>query len=194
MPKNLYREKFGRVMGKPVFGVRDLADLGVPRKYAGLRLHQLAASGKIFRAERGKYTASDDPVLVATHLTEPCYLTLWSAMSARGLTTQVPFSIQVATSRKRYARQIDFLGNEIRFYQLRPGMMFGYEYVAWGSGHRIPMARVEKVIIDAIYLGEIPPGEMEDAVKGADREVLDEYSKLTGNRRVMAAVKELLKC
>lgn len=194
MPRNVYSEQFDRVLEKPVFGVQDLANLGVPRKYAGLRLHQLAASGRIIRVERGKYTASEDPVLVATHLTEPCYLALWSAMSVRGLTTQVPFSLQVATSRKRYTRRIDFMGNEIRFYQLRPEMMFGYEYVAWGAGRRVPMARVEKVIVDAIYLREIPLDELSEAVESADRNLLAEYSELTGNGKVIDTVKELLRC
>jgi len=72
--------------------------------------------------------------------------------------------------------------------------MFGYENVPFGDGGRIPLARVEKIIIDAIYTGEIPLGELGGAVESADARLLKEYSELTGNRRVMNAVKELLKC
>jgi predicted transcriptional regulator of viral defense system len=151
-------------------------------------------SGRIRRVERGKYTASDDPVLVATHLTEPCYLSLWSALSARGLTTQIPFSVQVVTSRKRFARRLRFAGSEIRYHHVRPGLMFGYEYVPFGDDWRIPMAKVEKVIIDAVYLGEIPPGELDEAVEAADADLLKEYSELTGNWRVISVVRGLLEC
>lgn len=191
---NLYLKQIADVLKKPVFGVKDLADRGVPAAYARQRLHQMSVSGRIARVERGKYTASEDAALVATHLTEPCYLSLWSAMSARGLTTQIPFSVQVVTSRKRFARKLHFTGSDIRFYYVRPGMMFGYENVPSGDGQRMPLAKIEKIIIDGIYLREIPLGELGEAVKSADAKLLSEYSELTGNRRVMAAVKELLRC
>jgi predicted transcriptional regulator of viral defense system len=190
----LYSKHIADVLKKPVFCVKDLSERGIPPAYARLRLHQMSESGSITRIERGKYSASDNAVLVATHLTEPCYLSLWSAMSARGLTTQIPFSVQVVTPRKRFARKLFFSGSEIKYYHVRPGMMFGYENVPFGDGWRIPLARVEKIIIDAIYTGEIPLGELGWAVESADAGLLKEYSELTGNRRVMNAVKELLKC
>lgn len=194
VPITLYSKHIADILKKPVFGVKNLAERGVPAAYARQRLHQMYASGSIFRVERGKYTASDNAVLVATHVTEPCYLSLWSAMSARGLTTQIPFSVQVVTSRKRFARKLHFSGSEIRYYHVRPGMMFGYENVPFGDGWRIPLARVEKIIIDAIYTREIPLGELGGAMESVDAKLLKEYSELTGNRRVMTAVKELLKC
>jgi len=178
----------------PVFGVKDLAGRGVPPAYARQRLHLMSVSGRIARIERGKYTATADPVLVATHVTEPCYLSLWSALNYRGLTDQIPFSVQVVTSRKRFARKLTFASSEIRFYYVRPGMMFGYEQVPFGEGHRIPIAKAEKTIIDAIYLNGMPLEDLGKAMDSADPALLMEYSQLTGNRHVIAAVKELLKC
>ena len=192
MPRIVYSKQTRAALDRPVFGVKDLAELGVPQGYARLRLHKMHASGRIHRIERGKYTTSDDPVLVATHLTEPCYLSLWSALSARGLTTQIPFAVQVVTSRQRFSRRLSFEGSELRFYHVRPGLMFGYEHVPYGDGWRVPMARVEKVVIDAIYLGEIPTGELGEAVGSADPALLREYAKLTGNRRVISAVRGLI--
>ena len=194
MPRIVYSKQLQETLKRPVFGVKDLVELGMPPGYARLRLHHMHVSGRIQRVERGKYTTSDNPVLVATHLTEPCYLSLWSALSARGLTTQVPFSVQVVTSRKRFARRLRFAGSEIRFHHVRPGLMFGYEHVPFGDGWRIPMAKVEKVVIDAVYLGEIPLGELGEAVEAADADLLREYSELTGNRRVISAVRGLLEC
>jgi len=194
MPRNLYSDQIARVMRKTVFGVKDLADLGVPKEYARQRLHKLCSSEKIRRVEKGKYTASDDPFLVAAHLTEPCYISLWSALSEMGLTTQIPFSIQVITSRKRYSRRLTFLGTEIRFHHVRPEMMFGYEYRIKGEGHRIPIARVEKVIIDAIYLNEIPLEELDEALEHSDPCILKEYSELTNNNRVKDRIREIMVC
>lgn len=194
MPRTVYTKQLDAAMMRPVFGVSDLVGLGVPPAYARLRLHNLNASGRARRVERGKYTTSDDPVLVATHLTEPCYLALWSALSARGLTTQIPFTVQVVTSRKRFERRIRFAGSEVRFYHVRPGLMFGYEHVPYGDGRRVPMARVEKVIVDAIYLGEIPLGELGEAVEAADRGLLREYAELTGDRHVISTVRGILGC
>jgi predicted transcriptional regulator of viral defense system len=194
VPRFVYSKQLQETFKRPVFGVKDLVELGVPPGYARLRLHQLHVSGRIHRVERGKYTTSDNPVLVATHLTEPCYLALWSALSARGLTTQIPFAVQVVTSRERFARRLVFAGSELRFHHVRPGLMFGYEQVPYGDGWRVPMAKVEKVIIDAIYLGEIPLGELGEAVEAADSDLLREYSELTGNRRVISAVRGLLEC
>jgi len=194
VPKTLYSKQIADILKMPVFGVKDLAMRGVPTAYARQRLHQMSVSGRIVRVERGKYTVTEDAVLVATHVTEPCYLSLWSALSFRGLTTQIPFYVQVVTSRKRFARKLCFAGSEIRFYYVRPGMMFGYENVLFGEEQRIPIAKVEKIIIDAIYLNEIPMGDLDEAVNSADAMLLMEYSQLTGNRRVIARVKELLKC
>ena len=194
MPRTVYSKQIAAVMKMPVFGVKDLTGRGVPPAYARQRLHPMSVSERITRIERGKYTATGDAVLVASHVTQPCYLSLWSALNYRGLTDQIPFSVQVVTSRKRFARRLSFAGSEIRFYCVRPGMMFGYEQVPYGEGHRIPIAKAEKTIIDAIYLNGIPLEDLDKAVNSADEALLTEYSKLTGNRRVIAAVKELLKC
>ena len=193
MPRKMYEEQFRRVLQKPVFSVRDLANLGVPSQYARLRLHRLSAVGKITHIERGKYTTLDDPVLVASHITEPCYITLWSALSLRELTTQIPFAVQVATTRQRYAREIVFQGNTIRFHRMKQGMMFGYENVLYGD-RRIPLARVEKIIIDALYLRMIPLGELKNAIAEAEPEKLAEYAMLTGSAQVMKTVEKVLGC
>ena len=194
MPRTIYSKQIAAILNMPVFGVKDLAGRGVPPAYARQRLHLMSVSGRIARIERGKYTATADPVLVATHVTEPCYLSLWSALNYRGLTDQIPFSVQVVTSRKRFARKLTFASSEIRFYYVRPGMMFGYEQVPFGEGHRIPIAKAEKTIIDAIYLNGMPLEDLGKAMDSADPALLMEYSQLTGNRHVIAAVKELLKC
>jgi predicted transcriptional regulator of viral defense system len=194
VPRIKYAKQLNAIRVKPVFGVKDLEDAGVPRAYARQRLHKLEKSGAIYRIERGKYTESDSALLVATHLTHPSYLALWSALSVRGLTTQIPFAVQVVTSRKRFNRSVTFMGSEIRFYSVRPSMMFGYENMVFDSGQRIQVAKPEKIIIDALYLGAIPINELTEALEVADTELLESYVKLARNRSVREAVRGLMRC
>ncbi|MCJ7698296.1 MAG: type IV toxin-antitoxin system AbiEi family antitoxin domain-containing protein, partial [Thermoplasmata archaeon] len=98
MPIIKYKDLIKKVTEKPVFGVNDLVHQKIPQDYAKKILHELFKSGKITRVERGKYTVLDDAITVATHLTEPCYVSMWSALSIQKLTTQVPFSVEIVTT------------------------------------------------------------------------------------------------
>lgn len=137
MPIIKYKNLLQQVMKKPVFGVDDLACRNMQRDYAKKLLHESFKSGRIARVERGKYTILDDPLIVATHLTEPCYVSLWSALSIHHLTTQIPFAVEVITTRKRFNRKIMFQNTPIVFYTVQPGMMYGYENIIWKEDQRI---------------------------------------------------------
>ncbi|MBA3046072.1 MAG: hypothetical protein KKH41_09060 [Candidatus Thermoplasmatota archaeon] len=188
MPTTKYSEAQQSVFGMPVFGVGDLVQRGVPRNYAKKYLHEKYKAGKILRIERDKYTCADDLMAVASSITYPSYLSLWAAMSIRGMTTQIPFAIQVMTSRKRFNRNIEFDGTRLNFYTLRSEMMFGYEYIPWNDGVRIPVARPEKILIDAIYFNAIQLDEFDESREDIDAGLLMDYAELTGNARVINAV------
>ncbi len=193
MPVIKYRETLKHIMRKPVFTTTDLHNKGIKKNYAKKLLFMLARSGKIKRIERGKYTCLNDIIAVAAHITEPCYLTLWTAMSIRRLTTQIPFAVEVATSRKRFTKKIIFQNTPIMFYTINPRMMFGYENIIW-DGIRIPVAKPEKIIIDAIHIGRMPEEEIFKLIKNADYSVLKKYAKLSGNELITNKIKELIKC
>src|SRR4030042_5725228 len=138
MPIIKYKNILQKVTEKPVFSVNDLAHQKIPRDYAKKILHESFKSGRITRIERGKYTILDDALIVATHLTEPCYVSLWSALSIHKLTTQIPFSVEIVTTRKRFKRKIMFKNTPIIFYTAQPSMMYGYENIIWKENIRIP--------------------------------------------------------
>jgi predicted transcriptional regulator of viral defense system len=131
---------------------------------------------------------------VAAHLTEPCYISLWSAMSIRSLTTQIPFAVEVVTSRRRFKRKIAFLGTKIFFYTVKPALMFGYENIVWNEGLRIAVAKPEKIIIDALYFRAIPVEDLEEMMDIIDKALLQRYAKLTKNKKIMTAVRRLIRC
>jgi len=194
MPVIKYKEKLAHIFRKPVFSLVDLHNENIPKNYSKKLVHLLAKLGKINHIERGKYTCLDDPVAVAAHITKPCYLSLWTAMSIRNLTTQIPFAVEVVTSRKRFTRKIDFSGTPIIFHKVAPRMMFGYENIIWKENIRIPVANTEKIIIDAIHIGRIPEDEILQLIKLSDVSLLKRYAKLTENKKIKDKIKELIKC
>ena len=192
MPIIKYKNLIQKVTEKPVFGVNDLVSQNMPRDYAKKILHELFKSGKITRVERGKYTVLDDALTVATHLTEPCYVSMWSALSINKLTTQVPFSVEIVTTRKRFNRKIIFNNTPIIFYTVQSEMMYGYENIIWKEHVRIPVAKPEKIIIDALYFRTIAAEELSDIIATLNKKLLLSYAKLTQDTYVNRMVERLL--
>lgn len=194
MPVIKYKHMLGRIFRKPVFTLDDANNEGIPRGYSKKLFFLLAKSGKINRVERGKYTCLDDPIAIATHITKPSYLSLWTAMSIRNLTTQIPFAIEVVTSRKRFKKKIDFLGTPVIFHTVNPRIMFGYEQVIWKENIRVFVANKEKIVIDAISIGKIPEEEVLLMIKHCDISLLKRYARLTGNKKIEERVEKLIEC
>jgi len=194
MPIIKYKNLIQKVTKKPVFGVSDLTHQNIPQQYAKKILHELYKSEKITRIERGKYTVLDDALTVAAHLTEPCYVSMWSALSIHKLTTQIPFSIEIITTRKRYNRKIIFKNTPIIFYTAQPKMMYGYENIIWKEQIRVPVAKPEKIIIDILYFRTLPPEELGKITEAIDKKLLLSYAKLTQNAYINKTVERLLKC
>lgn len=193
MPIVKYKKRLERIFKKPVFSPEDMHNEGVPKNYSKKLLFLLAKSGRINRIERGKYTCLDDPIAVAAHITKPCYLSLWTAISIRNLTTQIPFAVEVVTSRKRFKRKVNFAGTAIIFHTVNPRMMFGYENVIWKENIRIPVANMEKIVIDAIYIGNIPEEEILQIVKLCNISLLKKYAVLAGNKKTKDKIRGLIK-
>jgi len=194
MPIIKYKNLIKKVIEKPVFGVSDLIHQNIPQQYAKKILHELYKSGKITRVERGKYTILDDPLIIATHLTEPCYLSMWSALSIHKLTTQIPFSVEIVTTRKRFNRKILFKDTPIIFYTAQPKMLYGYENIIWKDNVRIPVAKPEKIVIDALYFNKVPQEDLSELIDMMDKKILRLYAKLTKQTYIIDIVERLLTC
>jgi len=192
MPIIKYSNLIQKITEKPVFGVDDLVHKNMPRDYSKKVLHELFKSGKISRVERGKYTVFDDALIVATHLTEPCYVSMWSALSIQKLTTQVPFSVEIVTTRQRFNRKIMFNNTPIIFYTVKSEMMYGYENIIWKEHVRIPVAKPEKIIVDALYFQTIAAEELSDIIATTNKRLLRSYAKMTQDTYVNRMVERLL--
>lgn len=149
----------------PVFTASDVAAvLDKSREYAHLVAHRLKRARLINEIEKGKYTCDSDPMLIASWITWPSYISSWAALSYYKLTEQLPFTIHVVTTRKRKVKTIVFQGTRIEFVKVKPSSFFGFDRVNY-QGREVFIAEKEKAIIDGLIARKISLEEAVEIVK-----------------------------
>jgi predicted transcriptional regulator of viral defense system len=144
----------------PVFDRETFASLAnLEPPSASARLSRLVRDGRIERLWRDVYTVHNDPLLVATHLAFPSYISLWYALSHHGLTLQVPHEISVLTTMRTNRSSIEYEGMRISFTTIPTRYLYGFLKLVVG-GHEVFMATPEKALVDSILLRRISPSEV----------------------------------
>lgn len=139
----------------PVFGVRIVSNIiNKDKTYSKLYLYRLKKAGLVFELERDKYSLHADPLLVASHMVWPCYISSWAAIRHYNLTEQLPTHIQVITTRSKKRRKIQFENATMEFIRIKKENFFGFGKVAYGN-FEIFMAEKEKALADALYLKQM---------------------------------------
>ncbi len=168
-----------------VFTTRDLAKIAsVSHSSAAVYVHRMKESGLAFPIEKGKFSVSEDPFVVATQLAYPSYMSFSSALYMHGRLDQVVNSLIVVTSRGRAKAQ--FMGMTIEFVKLSPERVFGYRKVEKGDSY-VFLADLEKAVVDSLYMPRRCPvsqalAALEDAF---DQNLLEEYAKRMGSEAVV---------
>lgn len=157
--------EFVRLTGKKVQDTRNY-------------LYRLRKEGLIFRIERGKYTAIDNPVAFASCIAVPSYISFWTAIRHYNLTEQMPKDIMVAVPKPK--KSLTFRGTKIRFFTTK--QMWGYGKQRYGN-FDIMIAEAEKAVIDSMLLKNVPFDEIVKAVKSGetDKNKLISYTLRTKN-------------
>lgn len=150
----------------PVLTTKQLAAVIGDMNYTKVSLSKLVARGSITRLRRGIYTTHEDPVIYASHIFHPSYISLWYAFQHYGVTTQLPAKIEVMARRNEDLENIYFIKSK---------ELWGYRQINY-NGHRIFMADLEKAIIDAIETERIPVDEVLNAIGKADMKKLEDYA------------------
>jgi len=148
----------------PVFSIRDAARIiGKPPRYVRLFLHRAAKEEWIRRIERGRYCLLEaDPLVVATNIIKPSYISFLSALEIHGSTTQIPHEVQVVSLRHR--SPVEYENRRIRFVQLPRKRFFGYE-----RQRGMTVADLEKAVIDGLYLPQyLDPSEILETLRRAE--------------------------
>ena len=128
--------------------------------------------------------------LIAHHLAPEGYIAYWTALHHHHLTEQTPRSIWVATPRRR--QETILIGVRYIFVTLRPHKIFAH-HTAWIEGEAVPIADLEKSLVDSLdhpeHCGGI--GEVAKALATAweehevNLERLTEYALRMRNRAIL---------
>lgn len=148
-----------------VFGNKKVRELiGKDRAYTKLVVYRWKREGLIREIERDKYTVHGDPLLIASNLTWPSYISCWAALRHHDLTEQLPVTIHVVTTRSRKQREIAFGHARIVFIRTKPSYLFGFEKIRLG-GLDVFMAEPEKALIDSALFRRVSFSEIAEMVR-----------------------------
>lgn len=155
----------------PVFTVKDIAAvLHTKSSYSYLVAYRLKKAGVIQEIEKGKYTLEKDPFMIASWIVWPSYITSWAALNYHKLTEQLPFTIQVATTRKRKKGSLVFMGTSIKFIKIRKSVLRGFQKIRY-QDKEIYMAEKEKALIDGLSSHTLSLPEAVEIIKNNPRQI-----------------------
>lgn len=175
----------GRLQRYPVFDVRTLAsEAGLTPPSARLRALRLERKGLVHRVARNTYSIHRDPLVLASRMTWPSYISLWYALSHHGMTLQVPQTIEVLTTRQLFRKQVEVQGVRIIFSKIASKYMFGYGK-SLIDDIEVFIATPEKALLDGLLLKRIPASELFEMMANLG-DALDvprmvEYVRATGS-------------
>ncbi len=142
-----------RRLGKRVVTTNDVTlALGLERSAATQTLKRLAAAEHLQKIRHGLWAVDPalDPLLLPEYLTAPfpSYVSFQSALYLRGMVSQIPEVIYVASLAQ--TRKVRTSLGAFSIHRLAPTFFGGYD-VLRESG--VCLATLEKALIDTLYLG-----------------------------------------
>ena len=175
------RDALGRLrrLRVPAVTTADAAAIWVVSTTAASHtLHRLAAARLLTSVRRGLWALSDRPdaLVLAEHVTAPypSYVSLQTALYRRGMITQIPSMIYVASLARR--GRIETSIGTYSVHHIRPELFGGFEHDPV-SGMKLAIA--EKALFDFLYLSptrgrlfaalpeiELPRGFRRNVVRG----------------------------
>jgi len=124
---------------------------------AKMLIHQLSQKGWLSRITQNRYLLipmraestlwSEHPLVMASHIVEPSFVTAGAALNFHGLLDQVFFRIDVATLKGH--SPVDFQGVTFNFIKMTKSKFFGYTEVGKGP-QPVIVAEAERALIDVL--------------------------------------------
>lgn len=137
---------------------------GASTAYAPVYVHRLKKAGYVRELQKGTYTVHKDPLIVASRIVWPSYISLWSAIRHHNLTEQLPQDVWVITTRRLWRKEISFGDAKIIFARTKPRYFFGYKKTTI-SNFEVFVAEPEKAILDGMLLRKISFSELAGIIK-----------------------------
>jgi predicted transcriptional regulator of viral defense system len=175
-----------RLTTYPTFNVNTVANIiEKDSPYTRLYLNRLKQRKIIHQLQRNVYTVQEDPLIIASRISWPSYISLWAALRYHNLTEQLPHTITVITTQSKSRREISLPNTRIIFEHIRPAWFFGFTKITI-SDFEVFMAEPEKALIDALLLKRISVSEiysiLQHHLKDLSTERLVEYILKTQNQ------------
>ena len=168
---------------KPVFTTEDAKEILQTGDVSVWHvLNRLVRKNRLRRIERGRYLLIPARAGVEGHWTEPAwwivpslidpyYVGFWTAMNYWDMTEQIPYTIFVATTKRK--RNLEFDCARYEFVTLSEKKFFGFVKEKAGEGKHFNISSREKTIVDGLahpeYCGGL--GEVTKAMWNARKEV-----------------------
>lgn len=184
--------------GMEIFTASDAAK-ALNKSHAECRkiISNLKAKKWVEKIEAGKYLIiplsagvkpkyTEHEFIIGSKLAEPYYVAYWSALNYHHLTEQIPFSVFVATTKRKSKRKI--LDIDYIFVTLSKKKFFGY-IPANIAGKNVYISDKEKTVADCLdhpeYCGDIT--EAAKALKSSDLsyEKIVSYALKMGNATIL---------
>jgi len=144
----------------PTFNIDTFANIiDNDKTYAKVFLNRLKNRGIIKQIQRNVYTVQEDPLIIASRIIWPSYISLWAAFRHHNLTEQIPSKISVITARSKSRKNIQMMNTTIIFEKIRPSWFFGFSKIKI-QDFEVFMAEPEKALIDAVLLKKISTTEI----------------------------------
>lgn len=192
---------------KQLFAVRDvMKELDCSYNYAKVIISRLAKKKWLTQIEKGKYLIipleagkesiyTEHEFIIASELVQPYYIAYWSALNYHHMTEQVPFTVFIATTKRRKNKKIH--GVSYEFVAISKRKFFGYS-AASIAGKDVLISDREKTVADCLdhpeYCGDIT--EAAKAIWNArgelDFEKLLEYALKMKNGAILKRLGYLL--
>lgn len=180
-----------RILEKyPLFTFNEFVKItGKSIKYSRTYIYRLKKDKLIFEIEKGKYTLHDDPLIFASLITAPSYISFWTALRFYNVTDQLPLGIMIAS--KRHRKEINFFNTKIKFYKMK--YLWGYRKIRYND-FDIFIAELEKNIIDSVASGLVPLSEIVDVLinEKINTAKLKEFAIKTGSKSLIKRIGFLL--
>ena len=165
---------------RAVYTIQQLANLiKAGKAVAKVYSSRLVKKGLAKRILRGKISFAEDDHVIGSQLSEPCYISLNSALLFHSLIMQVPANVECVTTKN--SRRYPALG--LVYHKIPASLFYGYEKYE-KAGSYVFVADPEKALIDAVYLNVISKETAGELSARVDRKKLSAYlSRATGRGR-----------
>ncbi|MFB6133326.1 MAG: type IV toxin-antitoxin system AbiEi family antitoxin domain-containing protein [Halanaeroarchaeum sp.] len=169
---------------RPLFTVNEAARAtDITRPSLREKLSRLARRGDLIRVERGKYTAHEDPLIFATYIETPSFISLWSGLRYYDVTTQQPNTVQVIVPDGRTDLET------VEFYSSSD--MFGFGKRRYRD-FDIFVADEERLVLDCLARKAVPVSELSELITMIDIDTATDYAERLGRNAVKKRLGYLL--